>query len=52
MSFERLDMQMTMTTHNILAEAAAVVTVAPWARKPVNGDCFGHVHALVERLIR
>ena len=43
---------MEMTTHIILDEAAAVVTVAPWARKPVNGDRFDHVHALAERLIR
>jgi hypothetical protein len=45
-------MQMTMLTHTILAEAAAAVTVSPWARKPVNGDRFGHVQALVERWMR
>jgi hypothetical protein len=45
-------MQMTMLTHTILAEAAAVVTVSPWAYKPANGDRFGHVQALVERCVR
>jgi hypothetical protein len=45
-------MQMTKLTHTILAEAAAVVTVSPWAYTPTNGDRFGHVQALVERCIR
>jgi len=45
-------MQMTKLTHTILAEAAAVVTVSPWAPQPMNGDRFGHVQALVERCVR
>jgi hypothetical protein len=50
--FDRLDMQMKMLTQTILAEAAAAVTVSPWARKPIGGDRFGHVQALVERCVR
>jgi hypothetical protein len=45
-------MYMTMLTQTILAEAAAAVTVSPCARKPIDGDRFGHVQALVERCVR
>lgn len=45
-------MRMTMLTHTILAEAAAALSVSPWASRPVNGDRFGHVQALVERWMR
>jgi hypothetical protein len=51
-SVERMDIPMTMTNHTILAEAAAVATVSPWAWKPANGDRFGHVQALVGRCVR
>lgn len=45
-------MQMTVLTHSILAEAAAVVTASPWASKPISGDGFGHGQALMERWMR
>jgi hypothetical protein len=45
-------MQMTMLTPNIIVEAAAAVSVSPWASRPVNGDRFGHDQALVERWMR
>ncbi|MGH3020380.1 MAG: hypothetical protein ACRDNR_09490 [Gaiellaceae bacterium] len=43
---------MTALTPTILAEAAAAMTVSPWARRPISGDSFGHVQALVERWMR
>lgn len=45
-------MQMRMLTPTIIAEAAAALSVSPWASRPVNGDRFGHVQALVERWMR
>jgi hypothetical protein len=45
-------MQMTMLTPTIIAEASAALSVSPWASRPVNGDRFGHVQALVERWMR